>query len=434
MDFPLGRPVVEFMPWWVAALGLAAAGFLVGRRKGSQQSTIEPPPSAVDADEAQSLVQLVGDVGVGTFFVDRRTGEMLADEVAWEMVGGCVLDGVPRRIALRALWRHLPRADRAAWVTAWRDGLNSGLLRHDGRVSGLDGRERHLAVHAEIRAVGPRRMLGVCRDLTQMVETERELAGCRHQVLRVARVTHLGEMAAAIGHEMRQPLAKIRFSAESASSYLGTAPLMRAKIAELLADVAAGCAHAEAIIHRVHARTRREPLPFVRLDLNALVTAAVRDVRHAEAVAATTVVPDLQEDLPVVRGDSLGLRMLFANLILNAAEAMESVPPEQRVVWISTARVGPDEVRVTVVDSGSGISPEAYARLFLPFSTTKPTGTGMGLSLCRSIVTEHGGSITGFNRHDAPGAVFVVTLPVDFHDPDNTPPASESAADRFRGG
>lgn len=418
----------------MAALSLIAVGFVVGWRFGAAPVSSASAAEAIDTAESRALARLIGELGVGIFSIDRRSGEILADEVAWEMMGGYLVDGVPRRIPVREVWRPLPRADRAAWITAWRDGLGSGLIRHDGRVAGLDGRERHLAIHAEVRSDGPRLIVGVCRDLTHLVEVERELAGCQHQVLRVARVTHLGEMAAAIGHELRQPLAKIRFSADTAKSYLCTLPLVRSKVADLLVDVSSACAQAEAIIHRVHARTRREPVPFARLDLNAIVTAALRDLRHHPAMAVTTVIPDLLENLPAVRGDAVELRQLFANLVLNSAEAMAGLPADQRTVTVSTLRVAPDEVRVAIVDSGPGISPEAYARLFLPFSSTKPSGVGIGLSLCRNIVTDHGGTIAGFNRHDAAGAVFVVTLPVDFHDPDKTPPVSELAADRFRGG
>ncbi|MBS0664624.1 MAG: hypothetical protein JSR48_15255 [Verrucomicrobia bacterium] len=434
MNFASVRLLADLLPWSFAAFGLVALGLWMGRRLGSAADAGSSERESMDADEARALMCLIGELGVGVFSVDRQNGNILADEVAWEMMGGCVLEGVPRQLAARELWRRLPRVDRSVWMTAWREGLDSGLIRHDGRVTGLDGRERHLAIHAEVRSTGSRKIIGACRDLTHLVEIERELAGCQHQVLRVARVTHLGEMAAAIGHELRQPLAKIRFGADTAKSYLCTLPLVRSKVADLLADVSTACTQAEAIIHRVHARTRREPVPFVRLDLNAVVTSALRDLRHHPVMAATTVVPDLAENLPATRGDAVDLRQLFANLVLNAAEAMAALPVEQRVVCVSTLRSAPDEIRVVVMDHGPGISPEAYARLFLPFSTTKATGIGIGLSLCRNIVTDHGGTIAGFNRHDAPGAVFAVTLPVEFHDPDQTPPVRQPAADCLRGG
>jgi signal transduction histidine kinase len=118
----------------------------------------------------------------------------------------------------------------------------------------------------------------------------------------------------------------------------------------------------------------------------------------------------LAPDLPLVQGDRVQLQQVMLNLILNAVEAMSGVSEGSRELLISTEEGGADGVRIAVQDSGPGLTPESFAHLFDAFYTTKPGGMGMGLSICRSIVEEHGGRM-GATPNLPHGAVFQFTLP-----------------------
>jgi signal transduction histidine kinase len=119
----------------------------------------------------------------------------------------------------------------------------------------------------------------------------------------------------------------------------------------------------------------------------------------------------LEDDLPSVHGDRVQLQQVLLNLIVNALQAMSAVPPGQRKLRICTARIELDRVRVSVQDSGPGLSAALVDRIFAPFYSTKPDGLGMGLSICRSIVEAHDGRL--WASSDEPGATFHFTIPVD---------------------
>jgi signal transduction histidine kinase len=120
---------------------------------------------------------------------------------------------------------------------------------------------------------------------------------------------------------------------------------------------------------------------------------------------------ELADRLPVVRGDRVQLQQVVLNLILNAVQAMDEVPDEAREVRITTSESSPDEVRLGVRDTGPGLSPDSFSRLFEPFYTTKPDGMGMGLAICRSIVEAHGGRLSA-SANTPRGAMFQFSIPV----------------------
>jgi signal transduction histidine kinase len=168
---------------------------------------------------------------------------------------------------------------------------------------------------------------------------------------------------------------------------------------------------ASEVIHNVRtlvkkAPPHREPVPLNDLIYRTLTLASGEITRHQ--VELQTV---LAVDLPNVLGDRVQLQQVLLNLILNAVEAMRSITGRARVLTVrSQRREAPETVTIVVRDSGVGLDPQRAERLFDAFFTTKPEGMGLGLSICRTIVSAHGGRLSNANNGDH-GATFEFTLP-----------------------
>ena len=134
---------------------------------------------------------------------------------------------------------------------------------------------------------------------------------------------------------------------------------------------------------------------------------------HGELVGhGASVQTQLSDDLPILQGDRVQLKQVILNLIINAVQAMSSVSEGSRELLISTGRAERDGVFVAVRDTGPGLAPAVLERLFEPFYTTKPSGLGLGLSICRSIIEAHGGQLSA-SANVPRGAVFIFTVPAD---------------------
>jgi signal transduction histidine kinase len=163
------------------------------------------------------------------------------------------------------------------------------------------------------------------------------------------------------------------------------------------------------VIGRIRGLIKKVPAHRSTLDVNETILETIALTRSEMQRHCVLLQTELANDLPGIRGDRVQLQQLILNLIMNAIEAMSEVSEGSRVLLIGSRADTPDEVIVTVQDSGPGLKPESLDHLFDPFYTTKPTGMGMGLSICRSIIEAHGGRL--WATADAPrGAVFEFTL------------------------
>jgi signal transduction histidine kinase len=225
----------------------------------------------------------------------------------------------------------------------------------------------------------------------------------------LAHMNCLSMTAASLAHELTQPIAAARNNAQAALNFLDKSPPDLAEVREALGCVVADADRAGDIIDRVHdhikkARPRRD-----RFDLGAAIGEVIGLARGAIVKNGVSLQTRLAEGLPVA-GDRVQLQQVLLNLILNAVEAMESVEAGAREVSISTAQNGANGIRVAVRDSGPGIDPGHVERVFDAFYTTKRSGMGMGLSICRSIIANHGGRLWA-EANDPRGAVFQFTVP-----------------------
>ncbi len=230
------------------------------------------------------------------------------------------------------------------------------------------------------------------------------------QLAHVNRVTTVGQLAASITHEINQPLAAVVNNGNACLRWLAAQNLEEARRSAEL--VIADGHRASDIVSRIRALFKKAPLQNSAVDVNEAILEVI-SLTHGEVVkygvAAQT---QLAQGLPLIQGDRVQLQQVILNLIINAVEAMSGVNEGSRELLISSAKDASGGVLVAVQDSGPGLNPEGFDRLFDAFYTTKTGGMGMGLSVCRSIVEQHGGFIRA-SRKAAPGATIQFTLPVE---------------------
>jgi C4-dicarboxylate-specific signal transduction histidine kinase len=258
----------------------------------------------------------------------------------------------------------------------------------------------------KVRAEQRNQMLAheTLRDAAQKLEaTNNELA-------HVSRVTTLGQLTASIAHEVTQPIASARNNARAALNFLDEQPPDLGEVKEALECVVADADRAAAIIDRIRDHIKKAPPRKDRVDLNEAINEVIVLARSAITKNGVAVQTRLAEELLRVHGDRIQLQQVVLNLILNAVEAMGSVEARARELLISTEQDQTNGVLVTVRDSGAGIDPKYLERIFDAFYTTKSSGVGMGLSICRSIIAAHGGRLWA-DTNKPRGTVFQFTLP-----------------------
>jgi PAS domain S-box-containing protein len=226
---------------------------------------------------------------------------------------------------------------------------------------------------------------------------------------RINRVSMMGELAASLSHEIAQPIASARNNARAAQNFLKMQPPDLGEVREALSCVVADADRSGAIIDRIREQIKKAPPRKECFDLNAAIDEVIVLARSVTLRNGVSVQTRLAEGLLSVLGDRIQLQQVLLNLILNAAEALGLVAEGTRELVISTEE-DKTGVRVAVRDSGPGIDPEHLDRVFDAFYTTKSSGTGMGLSICRSIIHAHGGKLWA-EANEPRGAVFQFTLP-----------------------
>jgi C4-dicarboxylate-specific signal transduction histidine kinase len=226
----------------------------------------------------------------------------------------------------------------------------------------------------------------------------------------ISRVTTLGQLTASIAHEVTQPIAAARNNARAALNFLANDPPDLGEVREALGCIVGDADRAGNIIDRIRDHIKKTPPRKERFDLNEAINEVIVLARSAIAKNGVVVETPLSEDLLPVEGDRVQLQQVVLNLILNAVEAIGSVQEGPRELAISTAQSQATSVLVAIRDSGPGVDAEGRERVFDAFYTTKSSGVGMGLAICRSIIDAHGGRLW-VDANEPRGAVFQFTLP-----------------------
>jgi PAS domain S-box-containing protein len=325
------------------------------------------------------------------------------------------LQGLPSR---QSMWERIHPEDRnRVWgavqeaVRQKRDFMAEfRLLLPDGTIKWVEGTSYHV--------FSPQGTVSEVISTTVDV-TERRRAHDEHEKLRqleldfahMNRVSMMGELAASLSHEILHPIATARNNARAGARFLEMNPPNLDETREALACVVRDTDRAKDIVGRMRDHIKKAPPRKERFDLNSATNEVIllaQSVIHRNGVSVRTRLAD--GPLAVV-GDCVQLQQVLLNLILNAAEAMGSVEEGARELLISTEQDQTGAL-VAVRDSGPGIDTEHLDRVFDAFYTTKSGGTGMGLSICRSIIHAHGGKLWA-EANEPRGAVFQFTLPAD---------------------
>jgi two-component system sensor kinase FixL len=277
-------------------------------------------------------------------------------------------------------------------------------LRRDGSTFPME-----LAV-GEMELSGRRLFTGFVRDLTERQLTEKRLQDLQSELLHVSRLSAMGEMAAALAHELNQPLTAVANWAEAARRLLDTdTPANRTKAMDFMEKAIGQADRAGQIIRRLRNFVGKGDTEARAQEPNALVeeATALALVGVGAREHGVRVVLELGSDLPAVLVDKVQIQQVVINLVRNAIEAMAAVAVRQ--LTIATTRAD-GAVEVSILDTGPGLAPEVAEQLFQPFVTTKRQGMGIGLSICRSIIDKHGGRLRAMPGREG-GMIFTFTIP-----------------------
>ena len=254
-------------------------------------------------------------------------------------------------------------------------------------------------------------------DITERVHADRIRQTQQDKLTRTSRLMTVGEIASTLAHEINQPLAAIANYVSGCIQRLkgNGSPDMAVIGAMEKAD--AQVVRAGAIIGRVREFVRTREPQRQPLDINVLVRDVVQLVESDDGERALTCVLQLAPGLPLVFADRIMIEQVVVNFLRNAREAMQHLPPRQRIAKVRTRRLDAHLCAVEVLDGGCGVTADAATQLFSPFFSTKADGMGMGLNICRSLIEYHEGNLT-FEQNTPVGAIFRFTLP--FHDADDS--------------
>nr|WP_294974876.1 ATP-binding sensor histidine kinase [uncultured Pseudomonas sp.] len=243
----------------------------------------------------------------------------------------------------------------------------------------------------------------------QVRESERRYREVQAELAHANRVATMGQLAASIAHEVNQPIAATVTNANAALRWLGAQPPELGEVSQVLGRIIRDANRASEVLGRIRQLIRKAPPQKQAVDLNGAIREIIEFTRAEAAKGGALVRTRFAEGLPEVEGDRVELQQVMLNLIINALEAMGSVPAGERQLLVSTEREA-DGVRVRVGDSGPGFAEGNAELLFAPFYSTKASGLGMGLSICRSIIDSHGGRLWACANQPR-GAVVQFILP-----------------------
>ena len=249
-------------------------------------------------------------------------------------------------------------------------------------------------------------------SVSKRKRADEALRQTRADLAHIHRVTTMGELAASISHEVMQPLGAGVTNAQAALRWLGAQPPDLDEVRQALGRAVKDGTRAIEIIGRIRTLIKKEPPRKDALEVNEAIVEVIALTRGEVMKNNVSVQTQLAEGLPLIQGDRVQLQQVILNLIINAVEAMSGVSEGSRGLLIGTGKDASGRVLVAVQDSGPGLNPESFERLFDSFYTTKPGGMGMGLSICRSIVEAHGGRIWA-TPNAGPGITVQFTLPIN---------------------
>ena len=289
----------------------------------------------------------------------------------------------------------------ANWLISWRKQTEDSLRRARDELEIRIGERT-----AELRSAND----ALLNQIAERRRTEEALQMTRTELARAGRITTIGELTASIAHEINQPLAAVAANADACVAWLShqSPNLVEARAAA--ERMIQGATRASEVVGRIRSLINKATPERKRVQINEIIEEAVA-LADGEALRdSVSLMIELTSNLPVVLGDRIQLQQVILNLMMNGIEAMTGVTDRPRRLLIRSRRQDANQVRVSIQDCGTGMNAEVMARLFEPFFTTRPKGTGMGLPISRSIIEAHGGRLWAESTVSQ-GSTFQFTLP-----------------------
>jgi len=284
-------------------------------------------------------------------------------------------------------------------------GREATAKRKNGSVFPID-----LSV-GEIPTNDQPKFVGIVRDTTERKQSEEEVNQTRERLAQFGRLSTLGEMAASLAHELNQPLTAIATYTQACQRLIESGQSDDDEILAILKKCDSQAQRAGEVIRRLRQFVKKRELgrretncDDILHDLAALAEVDARDNRIPLTIAVAG-------GLPNVMVDTVQIQQVILNLIRNGIDAMMDTDHVEEGISVSVDNFKKDQVKFAVTDHGGGITKEAEENIFQPFFTTKSSGMGLGLAICRSIIESHGG-VLGFTKNPSGGTTFHFTLPV----------------------
>jgi PAS domain S-box-containing protein len=368
-----------------------------------------------DLAEREAKIRRLVDANIiGIFLWDREGRILEANDALLRMVGHDREDLVSGRVR----WTELTPPE-------WRDRSirESAELKRTGTLQPFekeyvrkDGSRVPVLVGAASFDETASRGVGFVLDLTERKRTEaeareneRRYREIEMELAHANRIATMGQLTASIAHEVNQPIAAMVTNAHAAQRWLGASSPNLDEVEKALARIVKDGNRAGEVVGRIRALTKKAPPRKDPLDVNEAIREVIELTRGEARKNRVSVRTELADGLPLVAADRVELQQVMLNLIVNAVEAMSSVGEGARDLLITSGPAGSDGVLVAVHDSGPGLAPATQEHVFEAFHTTKPSGLGLGLSICRSIIEAHGGRLWA-TANLPRGAVFQFTL------------------------
>ncbi len=317
------------------------------------------------------------------------------------------------RLDLETILQRIHPDDRDATRRAMARANDGGQYEAEFRVVLPDGRMRWVVSRGQVEFKGGGktvRVRGVSMDITARKQAEADASQQRAELAHLSRVTMLGELSGSMAHELNQPLTAILSNAQAAIRFLAHDNIDLNEVRDILKDIVEQDNRAGEVIRRLRLLLKKGEVRQQPLDLNHLVQEVLKLIRSDLVNHSVVAHTELATDLPSVKGDRVQLQQVLLNLVMNACDAMNGNTSADRQLVVRTELCADKNVRVSVADGGAGLAPDKLEQVFMPFYTTKPHGLGLGLSVCRTIITAHGGNLWATNG-EARGAVFYFTIP-----------------------
>jgi PAS domain S-box-containing protein len=416
------QPVLYF--WGFAAFPLMIGPFFVGvlavmaiALSGDIMNTVRLAEVIRDQEAKVRLgeerLDLAADAAnIGLWSVHATSGAIWASERARSMYG-VPADETLTLATLDALLHH---DDRSAFQRALAASLDSSApFQHEYRIVRRDGTTRWMLARGRVVTAGgdqggasERRLVGASVDITDGKDSEQRLAELTGQLGRTARVALLGELAGTIAHELNQPLAGILSTAQAAELSMVSPCRSDVDFKEMLGDIISDTKRAASVIRNLHDLYRNKEADMAWISMGDLVVSS-RHLINSELVMRGIVCDfDVAADTEAF-GSRLQLQQVVLNLMMNAMQAIERRrPPDRRVKVLLSVESG--GCCLVVEDTGDGMPPDKLGEVFSPVEVSRSGGMGLGLALCRRIITAHGGTLFAENRQEG-GARVGFTLP-----------------------